>query len=163
MTEQPPRTAHEGHLTSAIYGSLLVVGILAALDHEHASARTVALTLVANALTFWLAHVWSTAIGERGETGRLLGWTRIRQIVASEWPIVEAVALPSLAMALAWAAVYSAAIGRDVAFGIAIAQLVGWGAVVGHRVDVSWWRALLLGAADGALGLLIIVLEVTIH
>ncbi len=80
-----------------------------------------------------------------------------------EWPLVESGLLPAALLGLAWAGAYSRHTGIVLALAAAIVQLVGWGAFAAHRSEPNWWKALLLGAFDGLLGLAIVALEVAVH
>jgi hypothetical protein len=44
-----------------------------------------------------------------------------------------------------------------------VAQLVGWGIDVGRRRGRAWPGALLTGLINGAFGLVIVMLEVSLH
>jgi hypothetical protein len=156
------REAREG-ISSAIYGSILVTALIAALNAEDASLRVTFLTVVATMAVFWLAHVWSEVVGERIATRKDVGWARARVLAKREWPLFEAAGLPSIALVLAWIGLYSDEAGVDVALALAIIQLVGWGAVGARRMRADWHVSLLVGLLDGALGLGIVLLEVALH
>jgi hypothetical protein len=148
---------------AAVYGSVLAAALLGAMREQHVGPRELTLSLVASMLVFWLAHAWSELIGERVAAGRLFDETRIRQIARAEWPLVEAAIVPAIALALAWAGLWSRTVGVDLALAATILQLVGWGAVAARRTEPSWVGAVLMGAVEGALGLAIVALELAIH
>jgi hypothetical protein len=139
-----------------------VTGLVGSL-HYTTDARSIALTLLSTSAVFWIAHVWSELLGTRIETGSAGSVARLRRIAAEEWPMVEAGALPFAALALAWADVYTDSVGVDLALGVAIAQLVGWGLVGARRMDAGWPKSLAVGAIDGAMGLAIVALEIVLH
>jgi hypothetical protein len=120
-------------------------------------------TLLSTSAVFWLAHVWSEVLGTRIETGTAGNLARLRWIAREEWPMVEAGVLPVAALALAWAGVYSDAVGVDLALGLAIAQLVGWGLLGARRMGAGWPKSVAVGGLDGALGLGIVALEIALH
>jgi hypothetical protein len=150
-------------VAAAVYGSIVVTGLIAALNAEDASLRVTFVTVVSTMAVFWLAHVWSEVVGERIATRKKVGWARARVLARHEWPLFESVTVPSIALALAWLGLLSAETGVDVALALAIVQLVGWGAVGARRLQASWHVSLLVGLADGALGLGIVLLEVALH
>jgi hypothetical protein len=157
-----PRRGGERY-AAAIYGSIFVTGLIGALSEENATAKVATVSVVSTTLVFWVAHAWAELLAERAQTGAVGGWRSFRRLAQDEWPIVEAGALPSLALALAWAGVYSDGVGFNVALVLGIAQLLAWGAVVARRTELPWWKSLAVGALDAALGLAIIGLEVLIH
>jgi hypothetical protein len=99
----------------AIYGSIFVTGLVGALSEHNATARAAAVSVVSTTAVFWLAHVWAELLAERAATGKPGGWPRFLRLAWQEWPIVEAGALPFLALALAWAGVYANGVGFDAA------------------------------------------------
>jgi len=147
---------------AAVYGSVLVTALVGAMYEDHSDARTTTLSLVGSIVVFWLAHAWSEGVGER-VSGSAVGRSRMREIAVAEWPLVEAGMLPALLLALAWAGLWSREAGAVLALAAAICQLVGWGALAGHRSRTSWPSALLVGAVDGLLGLVIVGLEIAVH
>jgi hypothetical protein len=162
MADASNALSREGSYAAAIYGSILTTSLVAGLRYS-TSAETIALTLISTSGVFWLAHVWSELLGERIETGTVTGLARARQIARYEWPMVEAGTLPFLALAAAWAGAYSDTAGVDVALGLAIAQLVGWGVFGGRRMGAGLVKSVAVGVADGVLGLLIVGLETLLH
>jgi hypothetical protein len=148
---------------AAVYGSVLAAALLGAMRHTHADARAATISLLGSMLVFWLAHAWSEVIGERVADGRLFERERVGEIARAEWPLVEAAIVPAVPLLLAWAGAWSRDLGVDLALGISVLQLVGWGAAAGHRSQTSWPVALLIGAVDGALGIGIVALELVIH
>jgi hypothetical protein len=151
------------HFAAAVYGSILVTALVAALDHEHATKGALVGGVAATVGVFWLAHVWSGLVGQRAVEGGKFDWGAIRHIAAEEWPMIEAALLPLAALLLAWAGLWSTEVGIDIALGIGIAHLIGWGVVVGRRAYGTWFAAALTGIVDGALGIGIVVLETAIH
>jgi hypothetical protein len=157
------RVDGEGRYAAAIYGSIFVTGLIGALSEQNATAKVAIVSVVSTTLVFWVAHAWAELLAERAATGTLGGWHRFQHLAREEWPIVEAGALPSLALALAWAGVYSDGVGFNVALAVGIAQLLAWGAFVARRTRFPWWKSVAVGVLDAALGVAIIGLEVMIH
>jgi hypothetical protein len=159
VTEEPDRS---DFYAAAVYGSIVAAALLAGFHEEHVSARTSLLTLLSTMGVFWLAHVWSTIVGERIHQGRHFTVRHAAEIARAEWPLMEATFLPALALLLGWAG----ALGRDAAVTIAlvacILQLFAWGFVVGRRAYHRRLHALFAGLVDGALGLALVALEIAI-
>jgi len=160
VTEEPLR--REGRYASAIYGSILTTSLIGAL-HYSTKAGSIALTVIATNAVFWLAHVWSEILGERIERGDVGGLAQFRRLARNEWPMVEAGALPALALAAAPAGLCSDRIATDAALVVSVAQLAGWGLLGAKRSGAGWAKGLLLGVADGLVGLGIVGLESLLH
>ena len=155
--------SRRSRFAAAIYGSIFVTGLVGALSEHNATARAAAVSVVSTTAVFWLAHVWAELLAERAATGKLGGWPRFLRLAWQEWPIVEAGALPCIALFLAWAGVYANGVGFDAALAVGVAQLLAWGAVVGRCTRLPWWKSVAAGVLDAALGLAIIGLEVLVH
>lgn len=148
---------------AAVYGSIVAASLLAAFRQEHDSAKTTLGALFTTLLVFWLRHVWSTIVGERLSDGQAFTGARALAVARSEWPLMEASFVPSVALLLGWAGVFSRNLSIDIGLWFCIAQLLGWGIAVGHRAYPDRWRpALLTGLVDGALGVAIVGLELLI-
>jgi hypothetical protein len=146
----------------AVYGSVLVTALVGAGYEAHTVAKKMTLTLLATTVVFWLAHVWSEAVGERLE-GALPSWTHLRRLAVAEWPLVEAGFVPAGLLALAWIGVYSRETGAKLALAAALLELVGWGFVAAWRSQRRIVPAVVAGAVDCAFGLAIVGLEIAIH
>ncbi len=145
--------------SAAVYGSIIAATLLAAFREEHESAETVLFALLSTLIVFYIAHVWSTIVGERVHVGRHFELRHVGIIAVQEWPLVGAAALPSVALLLGWAGALSDVRAIDLAAALCIVELLAWGFAVGHRAYEKWWQAVLMGVADGALGLAIVSLE----
>ena len=53
--------------------------------------------------------------------------------------------------------------GAALALAAAIAQITGWGFVAGRRAGCTWQRAGLFAAVEGALGIVLLLLERLVH
>ncbi|HZV73470.1 MAG TPA: hypothetical protein VFF79_07125 [Conexibacter sp.] len=157
------RSARNGNFAAAVYGSILSAGVVASLDVGDVDAAAMTVSLGGTMLVFWLAHVWAEAISDRMHDPRPYTWRRLRAAASWHWPMVQAATGPLAALALADVGVWSLDTGVTVALSISVAQLVGWGIAVGLRTFESWPAALLSGAVDGLLGLLLIVLKTLVH
>jgi hypothetical protein len=145
---------------AAVYGSIVAAALLAGFHEEHVAARTALLTLLSTMGVFWLAHVWSTIVGERIHQGRHFTIRQAGEIGRAEWPLVEATFVPALALLLGWAGVLADTTALTLALVVCIVQLFAWGFVVGRRAYDRRLHALLTGVVDGALGLVLVGLEI---
>ena len=59
------QTPAERNYAPAIYGSLLVTGLVAVQWRSDASTDGIALSVVVTVIVFWLTHVWSEVVNAR--------------------------------------------------------------------------------------------------
>jgi len=157
----------EGHdpgefYAAAIYGSILAVAFITIFRQEHAAPQAVALSVLGTMVVFFIAHVWSSILGWRLHHRERVTLARVRRIARAEWPLLEAGAAPLLVLVLGWIGVISSTRAEDLALAVCILQLFGWGFIVGLRTYELLWAALLAGLVDGALGLVIVALEISV-
>ena len=157
-----PGSRQADFYAAAIYGSIVAAAIVGAFREEAVSSEDTALALLSTMGVFWLAHLWSGIVGERIHLGTAFGARHVVEIARSEWPLVEAGFLPAAVLMLGWAGLF----GRDTASTLTIAvcdlQLLGWGFLAGRRAFDRWWAAALAGAADGVLGIALVLLEIAV-
>jgi hypothetical protein len=150
------------HYAAAVYGSIVAAALIEAFRAEHVGAEEIALSVLATLAVFWLAHVWSAVIADRINHGPNVQLSRVKAISRAEWPLVEASFVPIAILLLGWAGVLSDAQAAAIALGVCIVQLVTWGVVVGRRAYGDWMPAAVVGIVNGALGLVLIELEVLV-
>ncbi|WP_127127801.1 hypothetical protein [Georgenia sp. SYP-B2076] len=148
---------------AAVYGSFLVASVVGLSFEVGRDARAMTLTAFGSMLVFWLAHWWSEVVGARISAGQMFRRRDALTIARREWPLVEAAVVPTLLLALAWVGAWSRETGAALAMAAAIAQIVGWGFVAGRRAGATWLRAGLFAAVEGALGVVLLLLERLIH
>ncbi|MDO8210783.1 hypothetical protein [Conexibacter sp. CPCC 206217] len=149
--------------TAAIYGTIVVAGVVGSLGQADVSIGAVIASVLATSGVFWLAHVWAQTMSERLRDPQDFTWARFATIARHEWSMVQSATLPVLALLLAAFDVYSEETAIDVALAITIVQLFGWGLLVGRRTFERWPSALLSGVVNGAFGVVIVVLKTLIH
>lgn len=155
--------ADGANYAATVYGLLLVTAVVASLDAGDVKAPAMIASVGVTMAIFWIAHVWAEAIADRMRDPSPFTWRRLGAAAHKHWPMVQAAVWPIVALALAPIGVWSLDTATWIAFVICVAQLVGWGFVVGLRSFRSWPAALLSGAVDGTLGLLIVLLKTLIH
>ena len=116
-----------------------------------------------SALVFWLAHWWSEVLGEQISAGEAFGHRDVLRVARREWPLVESAVLPTLLLALAWAGVWSRETGAELALAAAVLQIIGWALVAGRRAGWTWLRTGVFAAVEGALGVVLLLLERLVH
>ena len=148
---------------AAVYGSFLVASVVGVASEAGQDARFLTTTAFGSALVYWLAHWWSEVVGEQISRGEAFRHRDALVVARREWPLVEAAVVPTLLLALAWAGVLSRETGVELALAAALLQIVGWALVAGRRAGWTWLRAGLFAAVDGALGIVLLLLEKLIH
>ncbi|MEU7095513.1 hypothetical protein [Kitasatospora aureofaciens] len=156
----PEGTADRTDYAGAVYGSMLAASVIAASGvHETRPRLSLILLLVVTGLVFWVAHVYAHLAGER-EVGRRVGWHRVREVGREEWPLVEASALPALAVLVSpWLGTGDSA---WLAVGVAVAQQVGWATLGARRAGASTGQAAVEGVVNLLLGLCIVAAKVAV-
>ena len=155
----PPVLDRDVRFGAAVYGSFLAASVVGVAYESGAGARTMTAALVGSMLVFWAAHVWSEVVGERIELGEAFRPRDALLIARREWPLVEAAALPSILLALAWAGAWSRETGAKLALAAALVQVVAWGFAAGRRAGGSPLAATVLAAGEGMLAVLLLGAE----
>jgi hypothetical protein len=148
---------------AAVYGSFLVASVVGVSYEAGEDARTMTGTLFASMVIFWIAHTWSEVVGQHIAAGPSFRSRRVPLIARREWPLIQAAVVPTLFLALAWADVWSRETGAALALAGAVAQISGWGFVAGLRSGGTLLSAGVLGAVQGMLGVVLLVLERLVH
>jgi hypothetical protein len=152
----------ERHYAGAIYGTLLVMALLA-VEPEDDPPGNVAAAVAVSVLVFWLAHVYAHSIGARVRTGAQLSWSHLRTEMAHEWPLVQS-ALPAIAaLLLAAAGVFGTATAIVIGLTLGMVELFAWGVLLGLRQELGFGRAIVVGVIDCSFGLVIVTLETLVH
>jgi hypothetical protein len=156
-----PRAATD--YAGAIYGSIIATALIGALREADVTSKELTLDVAATMFIFWIAPTWAASAGERIHLGHGLLWDRAKALGREEWPIVEAGFLPIAPLVLGWIGVIDEEAAPKIAIAIGIGQLFLWGLVLGRRIYHTWLGGLLTAVADGAIGVIIVLLEVWAH
>jgi hypothetical protein len=158
----PPRRDNV-HFGAAVYGSFLVASVVGVAFEAGHGVGFMTTAAFGSALVFWLAHWWSEVLGEQISRGEAFRHRDVLVVARREWPLVEAAVLPTLLLALAWTGLGSRETGARLALAAAVLQITGWALVAGRRAGWTWLRAGLFAAVDGALGIVLLLLERLVH
>lgn len=156
----PDRTGDRTDYAGAVYGSMLAASVIAAAG-VHASHPRLALILLlmVTGIVFWIAHVYAHVAGQR-EVGRRVTWSQVCVVGRHEWPLVEAAALPALAVLVSpWLGTGKSA---WFALGVAVAQQVAWATLGARRAGASSGQAAAEGTVNLLLGLVIVAAKVAV-
>ncbi|MEV0182684.1 hypothetical protein AB0I54_25785 [Streptomyces sp. NPDC050625] len=165
-TEAPgprPHGTREAVLFGGVYGAVLASAMVAALtEYGHSSQadrRYDALWLLVTAFASALAHGYAHYVAERGPHR---GWEILR-ILADEWPLVAAVIPTVFILAGAGWGWWSASGVEYPAFVLNILILFVLGLVTARWAARSQPMAVLIGAGDALLGVVVVVANALIH
>jgi hypothetical protein len=158
MTDRRPR-----EMTSAIYGTILVTAIVAALsEYDGASALETAGAVILGALVLWLAHVYA-ALMAASASGRRVSGADLHEAMVEDWPIVQSAVPALVALVLGAVHVLTDATSIALALWAGVAALFVWGWLASRHQRVGLAARLLTAGVNGALGLLIVALKVVVH
>lgn len=150
----------ETNYAGAIYGTILSMAVIAALSKDPTlSAAGVAGWTVATAIVFFIAHVYSHIVGA-GFARPAKALTLVRSESRREWPMVQGALAPAAIMMLAPLGLVSEENASSVAVWTGVLMLIGAGIVIGRRERLGFGQSLIIGAINGAIGLLIVGLKV---
>jgi hypothetical protein len=155
---------HGRRVADAIYGTILVLAVIAALsEDESASAATILGGAAATSVVFWIVHVYAQVLDREtaGDTSPF--WQLVRESGWQEWPLVQAALLPMVPLLLSALGVFSRSTAVTLALAIGITNLATWGYVAGRAVQHSRLRSALTGAGAVALGLVMVLLKNLVH
>jgi hypothetical protein len=155
----PPVLDRDVRFGAAVYGSFLVASVIGVAYEAGAGARTMTTSLLGSMLVYWAAHAWSDAIGERIRVGKAFRPRHMLSIARREWPLVEAAALPSILLGLAWVGAWSRETGAALALAAALVQVVSWGFAAARRAGGSRLTAVALAGGEGGLAVLLLAAE----
>jgi hypothetical protein len=160
----PGRHSHSvERLQEAVYGTIILLSVLAVLGEKEPSALDAGLSVVGTAVVLFLASVYAGAVAERIGLGRRIGPAGWRRLASESWPLVAVTVWPLVLIALSALDVMSTAVAVSLSTWLAVAALGVWGwtaGVIGHdRLRGRLWFA----ARSVALGLVIVALMVAFH
>lgn len=156
MTEAPR--------SGGLYGTVLVLAVVIALTKSgHAEAEIILGGVLITTLVFYVVHVYADVLAARVVSPDRSWGALAREIGREEIAIVEAAILPALPLLLGTLGILDREAASWGAIGCGLVSLFGWGLLVGRALGYDGLRSLLFGAANVALGGLMVVLKVLVH
>ena len=156
--QEPDTERQVERLAGAIYGTILVAGVLAATSSDDASLVDTAAYVLSTVVVFWLAHAWADSLARR-VTATRSGLKGFRTTLANQWPLVQS-AFPPIGVMFA-ASLLGAGDEDAITWGAwsCVFFLGGWGVVVARRERESAGGIVVTSVACAALGLMMIGLK----
>ena len=146
----------------AIYGTIVAMAVIAGTAADPGHGKALWLT-VATLFVFWLAHVYAQTLSHHLRGARRLEWPAVKAAMVEEWPLLEGPVPLLVVLALGELHVLEGRQAVRLALWFGVAELVTWGVLYARRQRWNWLPALVAGAVNGLLGVLIVLLEVFIH
>jgi hypothetical protein len=146
------------NLAGAIYGTILVMSIIAAADFHENLWRTLALLLVTSAV-FWLAHVYAHALALSIDESETFSRAEVRRVAGREWPLLQAAVVPSLILLIGAVGLVGTMAAYRLAVGYGAAALVWWGFVFARKESLSGKATIVVVIVNAAFGIFIVVLK----
>jgi len=162
-SEQRSNAAAGRRVAGYIYGTIVVLSVIVAgvraFPHEPGHIAVVA---GATSIVFWLAHVYAHGLDHSMSSGEHLSLAELVRIGRGEGAIVEAAALPVVALLLGAVGVFSAQTAEWVAFGIGLVVLAAQGVVFARVEWLGWLATSLVFLANVSLGLVLVGLKLLV-
>ena len=157
-----PRRARIGErLAGFTYGTIIVLSVLVAGTRAFpGDAGHIAVLVAVTSVVFWLAHVYAHGLAHSVIHDEHLSLYELAGIARREGSIIEAAVPPLAALLLGAFGVVSTKTAVWVAFGLGLAVLAVQGVVFARVERLSWPAALLVVAANLALGVVLVGLKV---
>lgn len=150
------RAERLGH---ALYGLIIVTATLVAEQSHVTEVRDALGLLLGTALILLLAHTYSAVMAERAVGGHQLGSVGRLVVVEDNLPVLLAIVAPALLFVLAGIGVLTLQAAYVAAISFSLAALFGLGLYEGRSASMSWPKSLVSGAAAGAIGVVVVVVE----
>ena len=161
---RPLVTRTSGSATEGVYGLILASAVIAVSPaNDPLDAGRVALTVLATAGVFWLAHVYANLLGIGASEGRALSRAAVADAMRVHWSLVEVVIPLVLVLGLGAIGILPDQAALTLAAIIALGELAAAGAYAAIRRGASPRATAVSAATALALGLVVVLLEVLLH
>jgi hypothetical protein len=151
-------------VADAVYGTILVLAVVAALSRDrNASAGAILGAAAATSIVFWIVHVYAEVINRETSGDTTPFWSLVRQSGWQEWPLVEAALLPMLPLLLGALGVFGRSAAITLSLVVGLGDLWIWGYAAGRAVHHSRLKSVLTGAGAVALGVVMVLLKNLVH
>ncbi|MFF2052567.1 hypothetical protein ACFVU2_13280 [Leifsonia sp. NPDC058194] len=153
---------------AAIYGTIVYASVVAAAsieDDDQAAAVRVLVFSVVSIAVFWLAHVYSTALGFHGDADRVSDRLRdsLRHAMAESAGMLEAAVIPSVPLLLATLGVLRPQTAVTIALWLAVLMLALLGYLIFLVRGRPAWACALGAVVTGLFGVVVILLKISLQ
>jgi hypothetical protein len=158
----------EDHLGSTqvsrvIYGSIIGLALVVALEHDPPGAGVMVGTLVATGVAVGLAELYSEVVGSEVRTRRRVERARVREIAADVAAVSIGIGFPAVFFLLSSLGVMELGTAFEVAKWSGLALIGFYGFCAGRLSGMAVPGALVQAAAVAAIGGVLIGLKAVVH
>lgn len=149
----------------AIYGTILVTAVIAGFSEEpDIGIGEIVAAVGGTALVFWAAHVYAEWLGAViAEPAHRRGLADLRAVMRDELPLAEAALAPALGLVSGAVGILSRDHAVNLAISIGVAELFGWGVLLGRVQRLPRLLTLGTGVVNALFGLAVVALKVLVH
>lgn len=149
----------------AIYGVLLVSGMIVVSGRYGASSWHVLTTVVATVVVFWAAHVYAGTVAHHGidEKGVLGLRESLRVSVRESWGLLLSALIPCAVLLLGAMGLVPGIVARWLAMWVGVGVLAVLGYIAFARRGASVGKRLLGAVTTSLFGVLLVVLKAVVH
>ena len=152
-----------GRVSRVIYGAIIGLALVVALESHPPTTWVVAGTLATTAFAVALAELYSEIIGIQASTRRRPGRQALNELVAEVAAVAFGIVFPAVYFVLAGLGAFES----DTAFRLAkwsgLGLIVFYGFCAARLTGATISRSLVSGCAAGVIGACVIVLEALLH
>lgn len=153
---------------AAIYGTIVYASVVAAASvgtGDEGSALQILVFSVVSILVFWVAHVYSTALGFHGDADRIGDRLRdsLRHAMAESAGMLEAAVIPSVPLVLATFGLLPTGFATSLALWLAVLMLALLGFLVFLVRGRPLWICLVGAVITGLFGVVVILLKIALQ
>lgn len=164
MADQVQTTARAHREAGAVYGTILVLAVVAALsEDEDATSLAILGGLLATSLVFWVAHIYADVLSRRASGDEMPWWPLLASAAHREWPLVEAAIAPALPLLLGAIGLVGSSAAVTLSLIVGLVDLAAWGYIAGRTMRQSRVRSVLSAAVAVALGAVMVLLKHAVH
>lgn len=158
----------EDHLASTqvarvIYGSIIGLALVVALEHSPPRPGVMAATLLATGVAVGLAELYSEIVGTEVRTRRRVDRRRLREIGADVAAVALGVGFPAVFFLLSAAGAMEVETAFEIAKWSGLALTGFYGFCAARLAGARAWAALAQGAAVALVGGFLIALKALVH
>jgi hypothetical protein len=161
--EPPPSESGDPYaaLSGTVYGCIIYLAVLAVLSEERPPPTDgeTAIVLLTTATVYWVAHVYAHIVPFLA-LGRP---THLRRSMVLELPVLAAVVVPLVPIALHAVGLFSDRLVFELATGSTLVVLFVTVLLLGRKGGRTWVSALTAGGAVLVSGLLVVALKAALH
>lgn len=159
---EPRIRGQQVSLERLTYATVVLMSVLVVYDgwEDRATFIGVVAVILGPILALAVAHFFSEVLQEHSTHERQLTGSEWRAILRNQLQIFLAAVPPIIVLGAGWISPLDARSTIELLLWTGVATLVGLGALAGYRAGLRGWRWLVAAASGGAVGLLVVSLQI---